>query len=312
MADNSESDNSYQLDHTMRIPTQKIRRMSTDDSSSEGTFSIVILSGPEAGQIFPLTGECYIIGRDISADISLSDLGVSRHHAAIRNASDGIYIRDTDSANGTFVNGRFVDQEQKLEDGDKIAVGTSTVLEFAYQDEIERNFYQKLREESIYDHLTGAHTRKHLFDQLETEIAFAKRQSLPLSVVMYDLDHFKQINDTYGHPLGDEVLKKITSIVGSCIRKEDVLTRYGGEEFAIICRQTPLADAKQMAERMRAAVAEASFDAEGSVFSVTISVGVAALPEAECRTPKELLSAVDAALYKAKENGRNQVCADWE
>ncbi len=129
-----------------------------------------------------------------------------------------------------------------------------------------------------------------------------------LSLVMFDVDHFKKVNDNYGHLAGDAVLVKLSALAQQMIRTEDVLARYGGEEFAVICRGTPLLNAGVLGERLRAAVEAAVFDYQGGRLPVTISVGVAALPEANSNSTQELIGAADEALYEAKKSGRNRVC----
>ena len=128
-----------------------------------------------------------------------------------------------------------------------------------------------------------------------------------LSLVMFDVDFFKKVNDNYGHLAGDYVLQKLAKLAQSCIRTEDVFARYGGEEFAIICRGIPLINAGIMGERIRTMVEQSAFEFEAKRLPVTISVGVAALPESNADSALALIQSADNALYEAKRSGRNRV-----
>jgi diguanylate cyclase (GGDEF)-like protein len=161
---------------------------------------------------------------------------------------------------------------------------------------------------ALRDGLTKAYNKKFFIDRLETEFAYAKRHRTMLSLVMFDVDHFKRVNDNHGHLAGDAVLVHLARITQSMIRTEDVAARYGGEEFAIICRGIPLLNAGVVGERLRVAVEQANFDFQGRRLPVTISIGVAALPESQASSPGELVGDADEALYEAKRSGRNRVC----
>jgi diguanylate cyclase (GGDEF)-like protein len=182
------------------------------------------------------------------------------------------------------------------------------MLKFTYQDKLDETFQQQMYDAALRDGLTRAYNKKFFVDRLDTEFAFAKRHRSMLSLVMFDVDHFKRINDTYGHLAGDAVLVNLSRITQATIRTEDVLARYGGEEFAVISRGIPLLNAGVLGERLRARVESEVFDYQGTRLPVTISVGVAALPEANVPAPADLVSAADSALYEAKRSGRNRVC----
>jgi diguanylate cyclase (GGDEF)-like protein len=161
---------------------------------------------------------------------------------------------------------------------------------------------------ALRDGLTHAYNKKFFQDRLETEFAYARRHKTMLSLVMFDVDYFKRVNDTYGHLAGDAVLVHLARITQSTIRTEDVLARYGGEEFAVICRGIALLNAGVLGERLRVRVEQENFDYQGTRLPVTISVGVAALPEANVGAPADLVRDADKALYEAKRSGRNRVC----
>jgi diguanylate cyclase (GGDEF)-like protein len=160
---------------------------------------------------------------------------------------------------------------------------------------------------ALRDALTKAYNRKYFLDRLETELAFARRHTSPLSLLMIDLDHFKRVNDTYGHLAGDFVLANFAKVALSALRAEDVFARYGGEEFGLLCRGVQLGNGGLLGERVRAIVEQSPFDYEGRRIPVTISVGVAAYPEINAETGLQLIAAADEALYQAKRTGRNRV-----
>jgi diguanylate cyclase (GGDEF)-like protein len=168
----------------------------------------------------------------------------------------------------------------------------------------ERN--RELHELSITDSLTGLYNRKHLMEVLTKEVARAERYQRPLALLMIDVDHFKVYNDTCGHLAGDEVLRKVAAIFRGSIRESDCVGRYGGEEFLIILPETVADDAGRIAERIRSRLAEEDFPAGSQTVKITVSGGVASFP-GNGRSPESLLRSADAALYQAKNRGRNRV-----
>lgn len=167
--------------------------------------------------------------------------------------------------------------------------------------------YRKVRQMSITDGLTGLANRQYFHDQLEREVARARRYSFSFSLIMADIDHFKVLNDTYGHQEGDLVLKELAGVLKSQVRAGDVVARYGGEEFAIILPQIGTLEARHTAERLRQAVEQFAFSGLPRPLSVAVSVGVASFPSRLAATPEELIRRADASLYRAKRGGRNQV-----
>ena len=268
---------------------------------------LVVLQGTNVGEMHKVDGPETIIGRAMNVNVRLNDDGISRRHCRVLQIGGQVIIEDLGSANGTLVNGDNV-QHHVLKEGDKIRLGATTMLKFTYQDKLDETFQQQMYEAALRDGLTRAYNKKFFLDRFETEFAYAKRHKTMLSLVMFDVDHFKKINDNYGHLAGDAVLVKLSAITQQMIRTEDVLARYGGEEFAVICRGTPLLNAGVLGERLRAAVESAIFDYQGGRLPVTISVGVAALPESNSNSTQELIGAADEALYEAKKSGRNRVC----
>jgi diguanylate cyclase (GGDEF)-like protein len=211
------------------------------------------------------------------------------------------------STNGTFCNGIKVDRRE-LVDGDKIMVGSSTILKFTYHDYLDEVFQRQMYESALRDGLTKVFNKKYFTDYLEKEFAFASRHGGPLALIFLDIDFFKKINDSHGHQAGDFVLAELSHMMTTLLRTEDVLARFGGEEFTVLCRGSDLSGAKIVAERIRKAVEERKFSFGGKDIPVTVSLGVVAVPESGITDPNAFLAAADKALYEAKRSGRNQVC----
>ncbi|HVJ90188.1 MAG TPA: GGDEF domain-containing protein [Labilithrix sp.] len=268
---------------------------------------LVVLQGTNVGEMHKIEGPEVIIGRASSATVRLNDDGISRRHCRVLSVGGQVTIEDLGSANGTVVNGEMI-QQLALKEGDKIRLGATTTLKFTYQDKLDETFQQQMIDAALRDGLTRAYNKKFFQDRLETEFAYARRHRTPLSLVMFDVDYFKRVNDTYGHLAGDAVLVHLARITQHAIRTEDVLARYGGEEFAVICRGITLLNAGVLGERLRARVEQENFDYQGTRLPVTISVGVAGLPEANVAIASELVRDADHALYEAKRSGRNRVC----
>jgi diguanylate cyclase (GGDEF)-like protein len=267
---------------------------------------LIVLAGDNIGQMFPVQELEMVIGRSQEATVRLLDDGVSRRHARLVNERGVVSIEDLGSANGTLINGRRVERTA-LEDGDKIQVGSTTILKFTYADHFEEDFQQKMYEAALHDGLTKAYTKRYFMDRLPTEIAYAKRHATPLSLVMFDVDHFKKVNDVHGHLAGDRVLTALATTVSGALRAEDIFARYGGEEFAVICRGIAIENAVRVGERLRRLIENAVIEYQGLRIPVTISVGVAAHSDDGPDPATDLVAAADKALYEAKKTGRNRV-----
>ena len=267
---------------------------------------LIVLAGSSVGEMYKITAESTVIGRGQQADIQVIDEGISRRHAEIVHQGDTIVIRDLGSTNGTYCNGDKIGEHQ-LSDGDKIQVGSTTILKFTFHDSLDESFQRQMYESALRDGLTKIFNKKYFLDRLESEFAYAVRHRTPLSLVMFDIDHFKKINDTHGHLAGDYALSTLAKVVQDTIRQEDVFARYGGEEFAVICRGIDLGGALAFGERIRRCVDAQSFVYNETEIKVTVSVGVSAVPEVGMKEPQELIGAADDALYQAKRQGRNRV-----
>lgn len=272
-----------------------------------------MVHGEKAGDLIRLQKREIVIGRGAQADIRLQDDGVSRIHAKIvLHPTGAVEIIDLDSTNGTYVDGESV-RSSFLTEGVSIGVGPFEFFRFGHYADSEADLQHQLYTTATRDGLTGALNRRHLMVRLRQEFGLALRSDVPLCAVLLDVDHFKQVNDTYGHAAGDEVLRGLVERVRPSLRTYDLFGRYGGEEFALILRQTDVENALVIAERTRRLVCEGPFDMpEGvtpSTLSVSVSLGLAMLDSEAMSTPESLLHAADQALYRAKAGGRNCVRA---
>lgn len=280
----------------------------SDHDFDDATY-IVVQSGRSVGRMFRVASDrVMLIGRSPDAEILLDDEGVSRRHAQIEFRGGAPYLVDLDSTNGTWVESDRVGSEgHKLRDGDRIRVGPATILKYGYQDTVEQQFLAQLYRSATRDGLTGVHNKRWFIDQLDQEFAWHRRHNEPLTLILLDVDHFKRVNDTFGHTTGDLVLRELASLLTRTLRQEDTLARYGGEEFAVILRRTPLREGARLAERLRRRIEDHAFRHGQQRLPVTISLGVATGPASGLSTPEALVEAADQQLYRAKRAGRNRV-----
>jgi diguanylate cyclase (GGDEF)-like protein len=244
------------------------------------------------------------IGRDSSAEICIDRSDVSRQHARLFRR-DGLWnVSDLGSTNGTELNGARIAGDERLRNGDLIKTG-GVIFKYLDGSNIEVLFHEEIHRLAICDGLTGAYNKRYLLDFLDREVARAQRYGSPLWLAMFDIDHFKNVNDEYGHPSGDRVLTVIGEVAGAMMRREQLLARYGGEEFAVVLPEMTEDQVRQLCERLRKVVARQVFDFAGREASVTISIGAACL--GATMTRDELIAAADEALYKAKRDGRDRV-----
>jgi diguanylate cyclase (GGDEF)-like protein len=267
---------------------------------------LVVLAGSSVGEMYKVEGDKTIIGRGGRAQIRLLDEGISREHAQILIEGNQVVLEDMSSTNGTYCNGLKVERKI-LVDGDKILVGSTTILKFTYHDNLDEIFQKQMYESALRDGLTKAFNKKYFTDRLESEFTFSVRHSTPLALVLFDIDHFKKVNDTYGHQAGDYVLSEISTLLTAALRAEDVFARYGGEEFAVICRGSDHNQAQVVGERLRKAVEAHKFVFEGTHIPVTISVGIAVIPDDTVKIASDIVALADKALYSSKRGGRNRV-----
>ena len=267
---------------------------------------LVRMDSAQAGQVTSLDAPEIRLGRQLGNSIVIDDEGLSRVHARVYY--DGIVyrIQDLRSSNGTYVNGTRID-EAPLTDGSVLQLGPKVCFRFSLTDENQERILQKLYENSVHDPLTGAYNRLFFLERLSAELSYAARHKAPASLLMFDVDRFKAVNDTYGHPAGDAVLKQIAATARELVRVEDVLARYGGEEFVVLLRGIGLSGAGRAAERIRVSIEKAPTLVDGQAISTTVSIGAASLACIGKPDSDALISVADRRLYLAKNGGRNRV-----
>jgi diguanylate cyclase (GGDEF)-like protein len=275
---------------------------------ANGRPRLTILTGIGAGRVVALdTKNQFVIGRGRRADIRIEDPGVSREHCRLVRKEERLFIQDLNSRNGTLLNGDRI-LCVPLHPGDRVQLGPNTVVQLSVYDDVEDALARSLYEASTRDPLTRAFNRRYFAQRLDAEMAYARRHKTRLAVMLLDLDHFKSVNDGFGHPAGDLVLRATSQVMAETIRSEDLLARYGGEEFAILVRDTSIAYAHLVAERIRLRIAATEVLYHDVVLRVTVSVGLAEHGECAADTSaEELMHLADVRLYRAKEQGRNRV-----
>lgn len=263
---------------------------------------LVVIAGEQLGRRIDLGADPVIVGRSEECAICIPSEQVSRRHAVVQPLLNRYHVVDLDSTNGTFVNEARV-QRATLQDGDRIRIG-KTVFKYT-ESHVELQYIQHIHSLADGDPLTGAYNKRYFDDTFATEVRRAHQVQAPLGLVLFDIDHFKKINDTYGHPAGDAVLKGVVATVKAELRQTDVLCRVGGEEFALILPNTPEPLAHQVAEFIRGAVEGTTYEFDGTRIPVTLSLGATELRPGE--SPEQLYRRADEKLYEAKRSGRNRV-----
>jgi diguanylate cyclase (GGDEF)-like protein len=258
------------------------------------------------GKRFVLDRSPLRVGRGADNHIVLEGDSVSRRHAHFERRTNAWYAVDDGSTNGTYLNEEQIAHEALLTNGDRIKVGPS-ILKFLSGADAEAKYHEEIYRMTIVDGLTQIHNKRYLFEALEKELIRARRYERDLSVLMFDIDFFKRINDQFGHLAGDHVLRELARIVQDRIRRDEVFARYGGEEFVIVLPETSLAGAVALAENLRTRVASHGFSFQGEQIPVTISIGCALLQDDKAAT--DLIQRADEKLYQAKRSGRNRVCS---
>lgn len=269
---------------------------------------LVMIRGDFVGEVYELTDDVTMIGRSDDVDLTISDASISRRHAMLVNRVEGFFVSDLGSTNGTFLNKELVNTARGLNEGDKLTLGLVT-FKFTFQDEDDTEYHQLLRDMAIKDGLTRIHNKRYFMESLAKEYEYNRRNKTGLSIVMFDIDHFKQVNDTYGHPAGDLILRELAQMVETEARGYDLFARYGGEEFVFVMRGAPLEAAVGLAERVRSSIEAHEFDYDGQILKVTASLGVSYWDGGDNITcPDQIVEAVDKYLYQAKNSGRNRTC----
>jgi two-component system, cell cycle response regulator len=248
------------------------------------------------------------IGRARDADFIIDDLGLSRHHARVGPAAGGgFFAEDLGSTNGTYLRGKRI-EGAPLNAGDVLQLGPSLRLGLAVLDSAEEMLHRQLYDSAVHDSLTHTFNRRYLADRLLAEVARARRANADVVVIMIDVDRFKDVNDRFGHLAGDCALRSLASGVQRALRAEDILARYGGDEFVVLAVGTTSAEAPRLADRVRRSVEGLQMSARGEVVRLTASIGAAALTEVEPNDDPAaaMLALADARMFGAKASGRHR------
>jgi two-component system, cell cycle response regulator len=294
-----------EFDEKTRV-TQVVQRPVVEEGG--GNDCLVVIYTKETGLLgkrFVLDRNPLRVGRGADNHIVLEGDSVSRRHAHFERRANAWYVVDDGSTNGTYLNEEQIAREALLNNSDRIKVGP-TILKFLSGADAEAKYHEEIYRMTIVDGLTQIHNKRYLYEALEREVIRARRHMRDLSVLMFDIDYFKRINDQFGHLAGDYVLRELARVVQDRIRRDEVFARYGGEEFAIVLPETPLEGAAALAENLRQRVAEHGFAFQGERIAVTISIGCALLTDD--KTATDLIQRADEKLYEAKRGGRNRVC----
>ena len=303
--------------YTWDQPTVRLKQgemtlfQSLGDPTAARSACLVLYSGAQPGQRFALPEGTLSLGRAPDCQLLLDNAAISRRHAELQVQGAEVRLRDLDSVNGSWVNEHRLRGTVLLADGDMLRLG-DVVLKFFQRESIDALLHDRIYRMATVDAGTEVFTRRYVLDALARELRSARRNARPLSVMCIDLDHFKAVNDQWGHHAGDQVLREAAATAHATLRGTDVLGRTGGEEFLVVLPETALPEAQALAERVRAAIAArtvalAAPDGREVMHAQTASIGVASL-DATAHNVRELLGAADARLYQAKHAGRNRVC----
>ena len=289
--------------------TTALLRGLENGAAPQGTPRLVMIAGPDLGLRIDVREGQLTLGRDSQCDVVLPLGGVSRVHCAIRREASGLWLRDHGSTNGTRRNGELVraHADVRLQTGDLIGVG-GAIFKLLDGESPESEYHDRVFRTMALDGLTQVRNRRSLQDALESEIARSRRHEHALSLLLVDVDRFKEVNDQHGHLCGDQVLQRIAKLLASHGRRENCTARFGGDEFAIVLAETSLAGAAIFGERIRGAVESEEVQVGGVPIEVTISVGAAEWTP-QMQQPEDLIAVADAALYRAKNAGRNRVAS---
>ena len=293
-------------DEKTSITTQVDLKSLEDVLQGAARPALVIMTGKLLGKKYDLVKEENIIGRSSECEIPIKEEDISRNHAKLVVVANLVKVSDMGSTNGTYVNRKKVDGEAVLENGDQLRCG-NTVFKFLSEGSVDSVYHDELYKQATLDPLTRIFNRKHFNQEIESEVSRARRYGRPLSMLLMDLDHFKRVNDTHGHPAGDYVLKKTAEAVRETLRAQDIFARYGGEEFALLLPETTNDNGFTLAEKLRQKLASTVYEFGGKKIPVTMSIGLATLKASHVGFD-DLVAEADKNLYAAKNGGRNKVC----
>lgn len=283
------------------------------DGCEQPRGSLVVYSGGDTGRQITLDDGIHSIGRSAASSLQIDGPGMSRLHAEVSVEGASVVLRDLGSANGSFVQDQRLNAPRLLKDGDLLRLG-SVLLKFYEHRSVDAALHDRVYRMAMVDAGTGLYNRRFLNDTLRRAVRQSRQTGRPLSVISFDLDRFKSVNDTHGHAAGDLVLRESAAVLKPVVGTAGTLGRLGGEEFLVLLPDTPLAPSLALAERLRAAMAGHTFvlpvgdgETRRSIgHRQTISLGVAEWSNAMLDIG-DLLDAADRRLYQSKHEGRDRV-----
>ncbi|AYF45498.1 MULTISPECIES: GGDEF domain-containing protein [Halobacteriovorax] len=293
-------------DATLVLTDIKAALASANKEAEDKPAALLVVGGELNGTLFDLTEQELTVGRSAKCEIPLEFNGISREHFKLNATEEGYNVEDLGSRNGTFLNNSKIEAPTELQKGDIIKMG-AIALKYLPKGDPERLTYDKLQLEANTDGLTSCYNKSYFNKKLDLEVKKSKVTGTPLSLIVFDLDHFKKLNDNYGHDAGDYVLKELAEVIRTNgIRETDIFARYGGEEFVVLLPKTNIKQSYEIAERLRKAVETHDFIYDDNKLPVTASIGVSDYRQG-VSSGTDLFKRADAAVYKSKEGGRNQV-----
>lgn len=294
---------SFQFSETQVTPR-------SDGQSTENNQSCLVRIYPAgvSGSLIPLTYRRLTIGRDQTCDLEINDDFMSRMHAVLELTEAGYQLSDCNSRNGTFVNDKPI-SSVILKPGDQIRLGNH-IFKFLSSDHVEIHYHEAVYEMMTLDAMTNVYNRRYFEDAFRREVLRSQRHGRQLSLLIFDIDKFKQINDTYGHLVGDEILKALSARIRGRVRGDEIVARIGGEEFAVVLVETSKRNARLVAESLCELVRSSPLLPDRPELITTISVGGVYTNGLELLSEQDLVAQADQQLYLAKTSGRDCVRFD--
>jgi diguanylate cyclase (GGDEF)-like protein len=271
---------------------------------------LIVVKGSIPGAMLRLSLGETRLGRGAGNTYQLQERCISRYHALLRADAKGeVWLTDLGSTNGTHLNGSRLQEyaPTRIKDGDRIQLGSAIVVKYVHLDPSEERFQREMFERTVRDSLTNLYNRWFFLNQVGSLAEFGSRRGLGLAVLMLDLDHFKRINDSFGHDTGDAVLRGVAAVLRESTRPEDLVARYGGEEFVLALPAAAADQATERAERIRTTLASRPIPAPSGELNVTASLGLAYARPGRLGSPNALITAADRCLYQAKRTGRDRL-----
>ncbi|WP_165244965.1 diguanylate cyclase [Paludisphaera soli] len=294
---------------TQICPSPVVEEAEETQVTPASPMYLILVHGGTTGTMFRV-GRQTSLGRAVDNTYQFHDATVSRRHAALTVDEDGAaWLTDLGSSNGTLLDGKRIPPHKpaRLEDGSRVQLGGSIILKYVSLDPCDERFQREMFERTVRDNLTGLYNRGYFMEQIGPLCERNKLRKLGTAVLMVDVDHFKRINDTYGHDVGDAALREVAKTLRESTRSEDLVARYGGEEFIIALPVASIEQALDRAEQIRSLLASRPIRAARKEFRITASLGLSCTTIGRRRTINALIATADIALYEAKRTGRDRV-----